>query len=156
MPRLAARPLVHEPDPRHPVLGGGLGPYAHAVIGEPGGLTQFGVHLEVLPSGSRSSFRHWHAAEDEMIYLIAGELVLIEEEESLLRPGDAACWPAGKPVGHCLENRSAVEARYLVVGTRGAADVIHYPDHGLITEREGTKRRYLRPDGLDHTERSFS
>lgn len=136
-----------EHDYRHPVLGGGLGPYRFGVIGEAGGLTQFGVHLEELPPGSRSSFRHWHEAEDEMVYILSGEVVLIEDSETILRAGDAACWPAGRPVGHCLHNRSDAPAVYLTVGTRAAADRIHYPDHDLTTARVGAAREYLHADG---------
>lgn len=144
MPKVTPPPLSREDAYIHPVLGGGLGPYLHSVIGEAGGLTQFGVHLEVLPPGSRSSFRHWHEAEDEMVFMLAGELVLIENSETTLRVGDAACWPAGHPVGHQLENRSGTEARYLTIGTRSRTDRIHYPDHDLITEKDGPARKYSR------------
>lgn len=150
MPRLPAVPLIQD-DGRHPVLGWGLGTSWYAILGERGGLTQFGVHLEVLPPGARSSFRHWHEAEDEMIYLLDGELVLIEDDETVLRPGDAACWPAGHPVGHCLENRSGRDARYLTIGTRKPVDTIHYPDHDLITHRDGPARRYTHADGTPRT-----
>jgi uncharacterized cupin superfamily protein len=147
MPKIIPPPLTLETSYNHPVIGGGLGDYLHAVIGEAGGLTQFGVHLEVLPPGSRSSFRHWHEAEDEMIYLLSGELILIEDSETILRPGEAACWPAGHPVGHCFENRSGSDATYLTIGARKPADVIHYPEHDLITVRQGSARRYLFADG---------
>jgi uncharacterized cupin superfamily protein len=143
----ATRQWVTEADPAHALLGGGLGPYAHAVLGDPGGLTQFGVHLEELPPGSKSSFRHWHEQEDEMVYVLAGELVLVEEDETMLKAGEAACWPAGMAVGHCMENRSAKAARYLVIGTRKTADIIHYPDHDLITRKDGKARQYLHADG---------
>jgi len=142
MPKVPLQPLTDEPDARHPVLGGGLGRYGWRAVGDAGGLTQFGAHVEVLPPGARSSFRHWHEAEDEMVYILAGEVVLIEDSESLLTVGEAACWPAGHPVGHCLENRSAESAIYLVVGTRSRVDRIHYPDHDLVTDKDGPARRY--------------
>ncbi len=147
MPKVTLSPPVVEDAYVHPVLGGGLGDYSYRLIGNPGGLTQFGAHLETLPPGSRSSFRHWHEGEDEMVYVLSGEVWLIEDEEVLLRPGEAACWPASHPVGHCLENRSAADATYLVVGTRKHNDIIHYPDHDLITVKDGSKRRYLHADG---------
>jgi uncharacterized cupin superfamily protein len=147
MPKLTIPPLTHEPAAAHPVLGAVLDPYAHAVLGNPGGLTQFGVHLEVLPPGSRSSIRHWHETEDEMIYVLAGALTLIEDCETLLAPGDCVCWPKGSPTGHCLENRSGADATYLTVGTRNHSDRIHYPDHDLITVKEGIRRTYLYADG---------
>lgn len=147
MPKLPDTPMQREDAYAHPVLGGGLGPYSWRGLGEAGGLTQFGCHLEELPPGSRSSFRHWHEAEDELVYMLTGEVVLIEDQETTLGPGDVAAWPKGHPVGHCLENRGTIPARYLVVGTRQATDIIHYPDHDLITHKDGTARRYTHADG---------
>jgi uncharacterized cupin superfamily protein len=129
------------------VLGGGLGDYAYHLLSDPGGLTQFGAFVEILPPGARSSFRHWHESEDEMVVVLEGEVMLIEEHETPLHAGDMACWPAGLAIGHCLRNRSSAEARYLVIGTRAGRDVIHYPDHDLVTRREGASRTYSRLDG---------
>lgn len=136
-----------EPDPVHPVLGSGCGPYRYRLLSDPGGLTQFGAFIDELPPGSQSGHRHWHEAEDECIYMLDGHAVLVEDGETLLGPGDAAAWPAGRAVGHRLDNRSDRPARYLVIGTRAATDRIHYSDHDLITEKSGTARRYLRRDG---------
>ena len=60
-----------------------------------------------------------------------------------------AAWPAGLAVGHCLENRSDTEARYLVIGTRAVRDVIHYPDHDLVTHKDEQTRRYTHADGCE-------
>lgn len=147
MPKVAIPAPTQEPEWTHPVLGATLGPYAHQIIGNTGGLTQFGVHIETLPPGSRSSFRHWHETEDEMVLVLEGEVVLIEDAETVLQAGEAACWPAGNPVGHCLENRTDRDARYLVVGTRASQDIIHYPDDDLIAVKDGTARRYMHGDG---------
>ena len=148
MPKVAVPDWTPEPAHRHPVLGAVLGAYAHRILGDAAGLTQFGVHLERLPPGSRSSLRHWHETEDELVYLLEGELVLIEDDgETLLGPGDAAAWKAGSANGHCLENRGPADATYLTVGTRNRADVVHYPDHDAILRKDGPRRTYLRPDG---------
>jgi uncharacterized cupin superfamily protein len=135
-------------DTPHPVLGSGLGPYACQLLSDPGGLSQFGAFIEHLPPAARSSFRHWHDAEDEMVYLLTGQVTLIEDHETLLVPGDAAAWPAGVAIGHFLENRGAKTASYLVIGTRLPRDTIHYPDHDLITHKDGTARRYTRANGV--------
>ena len=103
-------------------------PYRQAVIGRErkrlgnaAGLDQFGVNLSRLKPGAASSQRHWHAHEDEFIYVLEGELVLVENEgETVLRPGDAAGWKAGVANGHCLINRTARDAVYLEIGTRAA------------------------------------
>ena len=95
MPKLSPPPFETETDTVHPVLGGGLGPYRYQLLSDPGGLTQFGAFIEELPPGSTSGRRHWHETEDEMVLILSGEVVLVEDEESILRAGDAACWPAG-------------------------------------------------------------
>jgi uncharacterized cupin superfamily protein len=153
MPKLALPGFALEPDPVHPVLGSGPGPYSYQLLSDPGGLTQFGAFVEELPPGSRSGHRHWHETEDEMVYVLSGVVVLVEDEETVLRAGDAAAWPAGSPVGHRLDNRSDRPARYLVIGTRNRRDVIHYTDHDLITHKDGTARRYLRSDGTEYAAR---
>lgn len=134
----------------HPILGPGPGPYRYQLLSDPGGITQFGAFIEELPPGSRSGHRHWHEAEEEMILMLSGEVVLVEETETPLRAGDVACWPASAPVGHRLDNRSDGPARYLVVGTRAQRDRIHYTDHDLITEKDGAARRYLHRDGTPY------
>lgn len=106
-------------------------------ISEPGGLTQFGAFIEILPPGARSSIKHWHSAEDEMVYVLEGQITLIEgNSETLLKPGDAATFRAGERVGHCLENRGPVSTRCLVVGTRAPVDTITYPDHDRVCLRD--------------------
>lgn len=106
-------------------------------ISEAGGLTQFGAFIEVLQPGSRSSIKHWHSAEDEMVYVLEGEVTLIEgNAETLLRPGDAATFRAGVPVGHFLENRSASATRCIVVGARAPVDTITYPDRDRVCHRD--------------------
>ncbi len=106
-------------------------------ISEVGELTQFGAFIEVLQPGCRSSIKHWHAAEDEMVYVLAGEITVVEgESEWLMRAGDAATFKAGIAVGHCLENRSSSSTRCLVVGTRAPVDRITYPDHDRVLLRD--------------------
>src|ERR1700730_12397541 len=72
-------------------------------LGDAGGLTQFGVNLIQLHPGSWSSQRHWHSAEDEFVYVISGELVLITDKgEEVLRAGDCVAFPRNVPDGHNL------------------------------------------------------
>src|SRR4029434_8316795 len=78
-----------------------------AAIGNVAGLTQFGVNLTRLKPGAASALRHWHEQEDEFVYVLEGELTLIEEGgTTVLRPGDAAGFKAGVADGHHLVNRS--------------------------------------------------
>jgi inorganic pyrophosphatase len=83
------------------------------------GLTQFGVNICTLRPGAASSQRHWHESEDELVYVLSGEVVLREDGgETVLKSGDAAAWKAGVANGHCLINRSDRDAVFLEVGTR--------------------------------------
>ncbi len=125
----------------------GMGRSEETHCAEAGGLTQFGAHLERLPPGARSSLRHWHEVEDEFVHVVSGEVVLVEDTESELRTGDAAAWKAGSPVGHCLENRGDADAVFLVVGTRGPRDMVHYPDHDVVLTKDGAARSYARSNG---------
>lgn len=117
--------------------GGPCGPSQTKWIGEAGGLTQFGALIEILPPGSRSSIKHWHSAEDELVYVLEGEITVVEgETQTLLRPGDAATFKAGVPVGHYLHNRSPAPTRCLIVDTRAPVDTITYPDHDRVLLRD--------------------
>lgn len=116
---------------------GSIAPNLTLCISEAGGLTQFGAFVEVLQPGTRSSIKHWHSAEDELVYVLEGHPTLIEgDTETLLNPGDAATFRAGAPIGHCLWNRSASPTRCLVVGTRAPVDRITYPDHDRVCHRD--------------------
>ncbi|OFA02335.1 cupin domain-containing protein [Duganella sp. HH101] len=106
-------------------------------ISETGELTQFGAFIEVLQPGCRSSIKHWHSAEDEIVYVLAGEITVVEgASEIRMRAGDVATFCAGVPVGHYLENRSSIPTRCLVVGTRAAVDRITYPEHDRVCLRD--------------------
>jgi uncharacterized cupin superfamily protein len=110
------------------------------VLGDVAGLTQFGVNCTRLKPGTASALRHWHQNEDEFVYVLEGELVLIENEgETLLKPGDAAGFKAGVPNGHHLINRSDRDAVYLEIGTRAESDRAQYPDVDLDLVRHGGK-----------------
>ena len=112
-----------------------------------GGLTQFGAHVETLQPGSRSSERHWHEEEDEFLHVISGEATVIEDDDAHpLGPGDAACWPAGAANAHQVVNRSDAPCTYLILGTRMAREVIHYPDVGRVGYIEGGAWRLHRTD----------
>ena len=112
------------------------------------GLTQFGVNLCTLKPGAASSQRHWHANEDEFVYVLQGEVVLCEDGgETVLKPGDAAGWKAGVPNGHCLINRSARDAVFLEVGHRAQAEKVTYSDIDMLFERADKSHRYLHKNG---------
>ncbi|MBU6470364.1 MAG: cupin domain-containing protein [Gammaproteobacteria bacterium] len=102
-------------------------------LGNAAGLTQFGVNLLHLPPGAWSSQRHWHETEDEFVWVLEGEVVLVTNAgEEILRVGDCAGFKAGDPDGHHLQNRSSREAVILEIGTRNPkGDGVDYPDIDL-------------------------
>jgi uncharacterized cupin superfamily protein len=123
------------------------------VLGDVVGLTQFGVNLTLLRPGAASALRHWHENEDEFVYVLDGEVVLIEDDgETLLRPGDAAGFKAGVPNAHHLVNKSARDALYLEIGTRARTERAHYPEHDLVYMRDGVKPHFTRKSGEAYEE----
>lgn len=110
-------------------------------LGDALDLTQFGVNLVTLAPGSWSSQRHWHAKEDEFVYVLEGEVTLVTDAgEIVLGPGVAAGFPAGRPDGHHLINRSKSAARYLEVGTRADIEEAQYSDIDLMAKKENGGR----------------
>ena len=91
MPVFTSDQLVTEVNP----VQGCTEPNRTLWISEAGELTQFGAFIEVLQPGCRSSIKHWHSAEDEMVYVLAGEITAIEgSSETLMRAGDVATFRA--------------------------------------------------------------
>jgi uncharacterized cupin superfamily protein len=117
-------------------------------LGDAGGLTQFGVNLTRLRPGAASALRHWHEVEDELVYVLDGELVLVEDSgETILRAGDAATFKSGAANGHHLVNRSGRDAILLEIGTRPERDVVHYPDIDLRLEYDEAGDRWMHRSG---------
>ena len=114
-------------------------------LGDAAGLTQFGVNLLRLPPGAWSSQRHWHSKEDEFVYILDGEVVMVTNDgETVLKAGDCAGFKAGEADGHHMQNRSGAEAVMLEVGTRNPGGACDYPDvdmtipeGGRLTHRDG-------------------
>ncbi len=116
-------------------------------LGDAGGLDQFGVNLTRLEPGAASALRHWHENEDEFVYVLEGEVVLIEDGgETPLTAGDAAAFKAGVANGHHLVNRSGRPALYFEIGTRAPSERAHYPDDDLYAEKDATGFCFLHKD----------
>lgn len=125
-------------------------PREKRALGDALGLTKLGVNLTTLFPGKESSLRHYHSREEELIFVLEGEVVLrTDEGEQVLGPGMCAGFPAGTTNGHHLINRGDRPARYLEIGTREPEDTAAYPDVDLacakspagqwvFTHRDGT------------------
>jgi uncharacterized cupin superfamily protein len=119
------------------------------VLGDVFGLTRFGVNMTRLPPGGMSALRHTHSREDEFIYVLEGEPVLVTDAgETPLRPGMCAGFKAGSGDAHHLINRSGRDAVYLEIGDRDPGDTVVYPDDdiGRALTPEGN-RVFVHGDG---------
>ena len=118
-------------------------------LGDAGGISQFGANLTRLAAGEWSSQRHWHSREDEFVFVLDGEVVLVEDGgETVLRAGDAAAFPMASGNGHHLINRSDRDAVYLEIGGRDPDDVITCSDIDMMSpSRDG---RFLHKDGTPY------
>jgi uncharacterized cupin superfamily protein len=119
-------------------------------LGVAAGLTQFGVNLLRLPPGQWSSQRHWQHGEDEFVYVIEGEVVLVTDAgDEAMRAGDCAGFKGGEPNGHHFQNRSHNDALLLEVGTRlPGGDGATYPDIDLRIDAGAS--HYLHRDGTPY------
>lgn len=117
-------------------------------LGDVFGLTQYGVNLATLAPGSWSSQRHWHEKEDEFIFVIEGDITLIDDAgEHPLKPGMCAGFKAGVANGHHLVNKTKTPATYLEIGTRSANEVATYPDVDMKAVKTDGKFVLTRKDG---------
>ncbi|MBS0473033.1 MAG: cupin domain-containing protein [Proteobacteria bacterium] len=120
-------------------------------IGDAGGLKDFGVNLMRLPPGNWSSQRHWHSHEDEFVYILEGEVVLVEDSgETVLRAGDCAAFPKGSGNGHHLINRSKRIAVYLEMGSRHPDDLTTCSDIDMMSAN--ADGRFVHKNGTPYSE----
>jgi uncharacterized cupin superfamily protein len=117
-------------------------------LGDAAGLSNFGVNLVRLSPGAASSLRHWHSRQDELVYVLEGEVTLVTDAGAqILRPGMAAGFPAGKADGHQLVNRSACDVVYLEIGDRSTGDEGAYPGIDLAVRTIDAKPVFTRRNG---------
>jgi uncharacterized cupin superfamily protein len=117
-------------------------------LGKAAGLDQFGVNLTTLKPGAASSLRHWHEKEDEFVFILRGEVVLIEDDgETVLKPGDAAGFKANSGNGHHLVNKSSSDVVLLEIGSRAKHERAEYSDVDMQIVRDENGARYSHKDG---------
>jgi uncharacterized cupin superfamily protein len=155
MPKLDIAAIAEEntcgyPAPFHEIARGRF----RRRLARAGGLTQFGVNICRLEPGSASSQRHWHEAEDELVYVLDGEVVLVENDgETVMRPGDAAAFKAGVANGHHFVNRATRDALILEIGSSYPVETAHYPDIDLVFRQDSDGRRYTHRSGQPYLPR---
>lgn len=124
-------------------------PREKRALGDALRLTKIGVNLTTLPPGKESSMRHFHTREDELVFVLEGEVVLrTDEGEQLLKAGTCAGFPAGTRNGHQLVNRGDRPARYLEISNRDPDDGAEYPDVDLAYRKgPGGGAVFIHKDG---------
>jgi uncharacterized cupin superfamily protein len=158
-PKDSPRPPALDPKTVPPETGSGYPQAFRALVagrerrrlGDALGLKNFGVNLTRLPPGCASSQRHWHTRQDEFVYVLEGALVLVTDAgEQVLTAGMAAGFPAGRPDGHHLVNRSNRDAVMLEIGDRSPGDEGDYSDVDMMWRIVEGEERYLRKDGTPY------
>jgi uncharacterized cupin superfamily protein len=122
-------------------------------LGDPFGLTIFGVNLTTLKPGAMSALRHAHTKQDELVYILEGHPTLVTDEgETPLKPGMCAGFKAGTGNAHHLVNRTQHDVVYLEVGDRTAGDSASYPDDDLLAlkSEDGQRRVFAHKDGTPY------
>lgn len=121
-------------------------------LGDFFGLSNFGVNLTRLAPGSMSALRHCHSRQDEFVYIVEGEPVLVTNAgETRLAPGMCAGFKADSGDAHHLVNRTGADVLFLEIGDRGAGDQVDYPDDDLALKSvEGGGRRFVHRDGTPY------
>ena len=117
-------------------------------VGDAGGLTQFGANITILAPGAKSSMRHWHEEQDELVIITQGTCTLVDDHGTTeMTAGEVATFKAGDANGHCFENRSNSEARFLVIGTRTPTETGWYSDVDLMVAFDAGGAKFTHKDG---------
>lgn len=121
---------------------------SNVALGNALGLTQFGVNITTLEPGAWSSQRHWHENEDELVYALEGEMVIVDDHgRHPFKPGQIAGWKANTPNAHCIVNEGKKSAKFLVVGSRARMEAAFYPDIDMKYQRDENGPKFTKKDG---------
>lgn len=120
-------------------------------LGDVFGLTGFGVNLTDLEPGAASGHRHAHTKEDEFVYVVSGEVVLVTDNgETVMTPGMVAGYKAGNGLHHHIVNRSGKTATILEIGSRIEGDEATYSDVNLRCDWKDGVHVFLHKDGTPY------
>lgn len=112
-----------------------------------GGLSEMGASHVVLKPGAWSSQRHWHDEEDELLIMLTGEAVLVEDAgRTVLKPGDICAWPKRIRNGHHLINESDADCSFVAISAGDRDGTGAYSDIDMKFDAKG----YFRKDGTPY------
>jgi uncharacterized cupin superfamily protein len=116
-------------------------------VAEAAGLTLLGARHVVLEPGAWSSQRHWHQGEDELLVMLSGRAVLVENDgETEVVAGDILAWPKGIENGHHLINRSDEPCSFVCVSA-GVQESGGYSDIDMMWTADG---KFVHKDGTPY------
>ena len=102
-------------------------------LGAAAGGRKLGCSLFEIPPGRRPFPYHWHTANEEAIYVLAGRGTLrLAGEELPLSAGDYVSCPVGEEGAHQVINDSDEPLRFLCVSEMIAPEVVVQPDSDKI------------------------
>jgi uncharacterized cupin superfamily protein len=82
---------------------------------------------------------HFHHRWEEMLFVLRGRPTLrTPEGERALTEGEVVHFPVGPGGAHALRNETDDVVRFLMASTRGAPEVVEYPDLRKITAQAMT------------------
>lgn len=120
-------------------------------LGDPFGLTRFGVNLTRIPPGGASALRHAHSRQDEWVHILQGRPTLLTDRgRTPLAPGMCAGFRAGSGDAHCLLNETGEDVLYLEVGDRTPGDEVEYPDDDIAARLVDGRWQFTRKDGTPY------
>ncbi|MBW2535611.1 MAG: cupin domain-containing protein [Deltaproteobacteria bacterium] len=97
-----------------------------------------------VPPGRAAFPRHWHAAMEEVIFILEGEGALrIGEREVTVGVGDYVTLPPGPDHAHQLRNSTDGPLRYLCLSNKVQADVVGYPDSNKFAASGSPSSNYF-------------
>jgi uncharacterized cupin superfamily protein len=97
------------------------------------GAENLGASIYVLEPGQKSFPYHFHHANEEMLIVIDGEVVVrTPNGEQEASSGDAISFLVGESGAHQVVNRSDEPARILMISTMIEPEITEYPDSGNV------------------------
>ena len=114
-------------DINHKLPAGSKNDYPYALSDKIFHTKQLFLYSEKVRPGTCASAPHTHTAIDEIIYVVSGSLVVVEgDEEKELSKGDSVCFQSGSEDKHYLENRSSIDAEFLIFRRSTQKNDVHY------------------------------
>jgi uncharacterized cupin superfamily protein len=113
---------------------------------------------EVEPGKTAFPF-HWHAANEEVVYVLEGEGTLrMGEARVPVRAGDYIAMPPGPDGAHQLLNTGSAPLRYLCFSTMHSVEVVGYPDSkkiGAVAREPGATKPWLRQLHFEENQKGY-